>query len=194
MKKLFLSFAFLVLITISSIAQLEKGSWIGGVNGNLSIAGRSSGTQYLSWSFNPYAMYLVSKNFAVGVDMDNGFTYYKGNYQDGSESYSMHGTTYSLQLTPTVRKYFGNGSVRTYVGLSTGVLMEHMRGYSSYDEHTTTETGFSYYLAPQVGVSWWVNDKVFLDMKASYNLMDSYFGSGYHTFDLKIGVGFKIGK
>jgi outer membrane protein W len=173
---------------------LEKGSWIGGVNGNLSIAGRSSGTQYLSWSFNPYAMYLVSKNFAVGVDMDNGFTYYKGNYQDGSESYSMHGTTYSLQLTPTVRKYFGNGSVRPYVGLSTGVLMEHMRGYSSYDEHTTTETGFSYYLAPQVGVSWWVNDKVFLDMKASYNLMDSYFGSGYHTFDLKIGVGFKIGK
>jgi hypothetical protein len=192
MKKLFLSFAFLVLITISSFAQLEKGSWIGGVNGNLSIAGRSSGTQYLSWSFNPYAMYLVSKNLAVGIEMDNGFTHYKGSYQDGAEAYMQKGMYYRLQLAPAVRKYFGSGKVRPFVGLSTGLIMEHMHGYSGSDEQTNTETGFGYYLAPQAGISWWMNDKVFMDLKASYNLMDAYFG--YNTMDIKIGVGIKIGK
>ena len=194
MKKLFLSFTFLTLITVSSLAQLEKGSYIGGVYGNFSIMGRSSGTQYLSWGFNPYAMCLVGNNLAIGMDMDNRFTYFKSTYQDGSGNYSMLGSSYNLQLAPIVRKYFGNGQVRPYAGLSIGVIMEHMHNYSSFETQTTTETGFSYHLAPQVGVSWWINDKVFLDLKASYNLMDTYFGSGYHTFDVKIGAGFRIGR
>lgn len=78
--------------------------------------------------------------------------------------------------------------------MSTGLIMEHMRSYSSYDEQTYNDSGFGYYLAPQAGVSWWLNDNVFLDFKTSYNLMDSYSGSRYHTLDVKIGVGFKIGK
>jgi len=194
MKKLFLSFVFLALITIPSIAQLEKGNWMGGVNGNFSIGGRSSSSRFLTWSFNPYAMYLVRKNLAIGIEMDNGFTHYKVNYQYGAEAYLQKGTDYRLQLAPTVRKYFGNGRVRPFVGLSTGLIMEHMRGYSAFDERTTIETGFGYYLAPQAGVSWWINDKVFLDLKGSYNLIDTYFGSGYHTLDIKIGAGLKIGK
>jgi len=194
MRKLILSFAFLALISFPSIAQLEKGSWIGGVNGSFGIGGRSSVSRIITWSFNPYAMYLVSKNLAVGIDMDNGFTYYKGTYQDATGSYPQNGMFYRLQLAPAVRKYFGNGKVRPFVGLSTGLQMQHIHNHYGQDGQTTTKTGFGFYLAPQAGVSWWVNDKVFLDLKASCNLMDYNYGSGYHTLDMRIGLGFKIGK
>jgi len=194
MKNLLITIYLFLILTTSLFAQLEKGSWIGGVNGSFGFGGRSSSSRILTWSFNPYTMYLVSKNLAVGIEMDNGFTHYKGSYQDGAEAYLQKGMYYRLQLAPAVRKYFGDGKVRPFVGLSTGLIMEHMRGYSSYDDRTNTETGFGFYLAPQAGVSWWINDKVFMDLKASYNLMDTYFGAGYNTLDIKIGVGFKIGK
>jgi len=194
MKTLIMVIAFLVIFSTSVSAQLEKGSWIGGVSGSFGFGGRSSSNRVFSWSFNPSAMYLVKRNIALGIEMNNSFVHYKGSYTSGTENYSQKGVNYSLKLTPIVRKYFGNGQFRPYVGLSTGIVMEHMRGYSSYDGNTNTETGFKYYLAPQVGASWWLNDKVFLDLKASYNVMDSFIGSGYHTLDLNIGVGFKIGK
>jgi hypothetical protein len=194
MKTFFVTIAFLVILSVSALAQFEKGTWIGGVNGNLNVTGRSSGTQLISWSFNPYAMYLVSKNLAVGIVMDNGFTHYRGEYQIGTETNSQKGFNYSLQLAPTVRKYFGNGMFRPFVGLTTGLSLFHSRGYSSYEDSKTKETEFNYVLAPEAGVSWWLNEKVFLDIKASYNLIDSYYSNGYHTFDIKIGVGFKIGK
>lgn len=194
MKTSVITFILLFILIVSSFAQLEKATWIGGVNGSFGIGGRSSSSRIITWSFNPYAMYLVSKNLAVGVEMDNVFTYYKGTYVSGSDLYSQNGMLYKLQITPAIRKYFGNGKVRPFVGLSTGLIMEHQHGYSSYNDVHTTETGFGFYLAPQAGVSWWVNEKVFLDLKASYNLMDTYFGNGYNGLDVKIGVGFKIGK
>ena len=139
-------------------------------------------------------MYLVSRNVAVGLEMDNGFTHYRGEYQIGTETNSQKGLNYNVQLAPTLRKYFGNSRLRPYIGLTTGLSLLHSRGYSSYDDSKTKQTDFNFVLAPDAGVSWWMNEKVFLDMKASYNVIDSYYGNGYHTFDIKIGVGFKIGK
>jgi len=71
MKKLVLSIAFIALFTFTSFAQLEKGSWIGGVSGNVDFTFlKSSSNQAFSFNLNPYAMYLVSKNFSVGLNLD----------------------------------------------------------------------------------------------------------------------------
>lgn len=74
MNNLLLAISFLFVLTTSLFAQLEKGSWIGGVTGSFGLGGRSSSSRIITWSFNPYAMYLISKNLAVGIDMDNVFT------------------------------------------------------------------------------------------------------------------------
>lgn len=193
MKTVLMSTVFFVVLTISGFAQLEKGTWIGGINGSLGFSGNSSYYHSIRWSFNPYGMYLIRKNLAVGIELNNKFRYDNHSYNDGtSNAFSYEGKSYTFQLAPTVRKYFGNGRFRPYVGLSTGLVLYNYNYNYSDQVYNHTGTRFGYFIAPQVGASWWINSKVYLDMNASFNFILSK--NLPSLVDLKIGAGFKIGK
>lgn len=194
MKTLIFTIALLLILSTTVTAQLEKGTWIGGVNGTFGFAGRTTSYRTLSWSFNPYAYYLISRNLAIGADIQNSFFTYKRTYTDASSSYSSREMSYSARLSPTVRKYFGKGALRPFVGLSTGLEYWYVKGNYSFDNSTYKESDFSYFLTPLAGFSWWMNEKVFLDVKASYGLIDSFYGNSNRNLNLNIGVGIKLGK
>lgn len=185
MKKLFLSIAFIALLALTSFAQLEKGSWIGGVSGNVDFTFlKSSSNQAFSFSINPYAMYLVSNNFAVGLNLDYSYVFVK---------YSFEYSTHELLLAPVIHKYFGNSKYRPFIGLATGLAMYQTISFAAPDWDVSKSTNFGYFLNPEAGISYWLNDKVFFDLKASYDLINYDKNSDYHTVDVKIGIGIKLG-
>jgi hypothetical protein len=196
MKKLFLSFAFLALITISSFAQLEKGSIIGGVNGNFSLSTNTPEIKLISWSFDPYAMYLVRNNLALGLSLDNSFQFGDSHYSYENEHSRQ--TIYNVKFAPTIRNYFGSGKFRPYIGVKTGLALYYYKNNFSSDSYSYIDKSshLAVFLNPEVGVSYWLNDKVFFDLKASYDLLNSYKDAnyGFKSFDVKLGIGIKLGK
>ncbi len=196
MKKLSLFFALLVLITIPSLAQLEKGSWIGGVNGNLSFMSNLHENRIILLNFNPYTMYLVRNNFALGLNLENELGFGKSQYSTGNTNSKQ--TMYNVKLAPTLRKYFYSSKLRPYIGLSTGMALYYKKDYYSSDTYNnnTKTTKLAFILTPDAGVSYWLNEKVFFDLNVSYDLYNSYKDAnyGYKTLDLKLGIGIKIGK
>jgi outer membrane protein W len=194
MKKLVLSIAFITLLTLTSFAQLEKGSWIGGVNGNVDFTFlKSSSNQAFSFSLNPYAMYLVSKNLAVGLNADYSYSFVKYNSTSQTGSDLVKYSSNSLLFAPVVRKYFGNSKYRPYIGLTTGLAIYQTNSFVPTSPDVSKTTNFGYFLNPEAGISYWLNDKVFFDMKASYDLVNYKRNSDYHSVDLKIGIGIKLG-
>lgn len=193
MKTLFLSIAFIALLTLASFAQLEKGTWIGGVSGNVAFSFKPSDTKFFSLNLNPYALYLVSKNFAVGLNLDYtlDFVKYSSAFQAGSEpaKYSSN----NLLFAPVVRKYFCSSKYRPYVGIATGLEIYQPISFAAPDWDVTKSTDFGFFLNPEAGISYWLNEKVFFDLKASYALINSGRLEDYHTVDLKIGIGVKLG-
>jgi len=194
MKKQALSIAFITLLTLTSFAQLEKGSWIGGVSGNVGFSYNSSDIRYFSLSLNPYAMFLVSNNFAVGLNADYSYDHTKTYYpfsQTGTEFVKY--STNSLLFAPIVRKYFGTGKYRPYVGITTGLSIYQTPSFVPTSTDVAKSTDYGYILNPEAGVSYWLNDKVFFDLKASYDLVKHNRIGDYHSIDLKIGIGIKLG-
>ena len=194
MKKQVLSIAFITLLTLTSFAQLEKGSWIGGVSGNVGFSYNSSDIREFSLSLNPYALYLVSNNFAVGLNVDYSFLHTKSYYpfsQTGTEFVKY--STNTVLFAPIVRKYFGTSKYRPYVGITTGLSIYQTPSFVPTSTDVAKSTEFGYILNPEVGVSYWLNDKVFFDLKASYDLIRPNRIGDYHSIDLKIGIGIKLG-
>jgi outer membrane protein W len=194
MKKLVLSITLITLLSLTSFAQLEKGSWIGGVNGNVDFTFlKSSSNRAFSFSLNPYAMYLVSKNLAVGLNLDYSYDFVKYYSSFQTESELVKYSTNSLLLAPVVRKYFGNSKCRPYIGLTSGLAMYQTISFSAPSWDVSKSTNFGFFLNPEAGISYWLNDKVFFDLKASYDLINYNRSGDYHTVDLKIGIGIKLG-
>jgi hypothetical protein len=195
MKTLFLSVAFIALLTITSSAQLEKGSWIGGVSGNVGFSHSTSSSNHsFSYGINPYVMYLMSKNIAVGLNVDSRNAIWKNEYSFGDGLTETNRYYYnSLFLAPIIRMYFGNKQFRPYIGVTTGLSLDHTRNMGSTLFGDSKTTDFGFFLNPEIGISYWLNDKVFFDFKASYDLLNSNRIAGYRTADLKIGIGIKIG-
>jgi len=140
MKKIVLSIAFITLLTFTSLAQLEKGSWIGGVSGNVDFTFlKSSSNRSFSCNFNPYAMYLVSKNFAVGLNLDYRYVYAK---------YSFEYSTHEFLLAPVIHKYFGNSKYWPFIGLATGLAIDQSVSVDPESFDVSKSTNFGHFLNP----------------------------------------------
>ncbi|MDO8896846.1 MAG: hypothetical protein Q7V19_04290 [Bacteroidales bacterium] len=185
MKKQILLSCILLIGATASYAQIEKGSTIGGMNGNFSFQSTHSANS-LNFGFNPYALYFVKENFALGLSIENNFSMFKTK----TASYNREVKTFELLITPEMRKYFGTGKLMPFIGLSTGL---HFYQFYHSDPHPKGNP-YNFYLAPEAGLSWWLNDKVFIDLKAKYDLINTNRGSGNHTINVNIGIGFKLGK
>jgi|GEM_PF-2130918 len=189
MKTIFTLIALILLVTYSAFAQLDKGYWIGDLSGEFGTNGRSSSNKITSFSLNPQAMKLISKNTALGISLD--FQFFKAKYYNmGSVAPSE--TTVSryssFELGPVVRKYFGNKLVKPFVELGTGIKIG--RYYGINNPYSADHTTFDHYLKPSVGLSWWMHDKISLNLSAEYNILN--FSNSYFE-GFKLGVSFKLG-
>jgi len=188
---------FWVCLSTSLIAQMEKGSLIGGISGNLSYGKHYSDFKVLDLSMNPYVLYMVRNNFAIGVDFNNRFTFAKKG-RSAPGSFWVNQRIYSITLAPVVRKYFGSGKLKPYAGVTTGLSLYNDYYKSETIEYSNTHksTKLAAFINPEIGACYWLNDKVFFDAKASYNGLNTYeeANGGFKTIDLKFGIGIKFGK
>lgn len=198
MKKILFLIA-LSLCTVLSFAQLEKGSFIGGVNGNFGFSETDEHVE-INGSFNPYALYLLRNNLAVGLSLDTRYNAYKFRDIDSTGAllyYSYESGSYGLYLAPVVRKYFGTGNLRPYIGVTTGMAIYYNWFFEENTDNNFEESQFAFLINPEVGVSYWMNDKVFFDLKASYDLLNPYKIDDFNIYkrlELKIGFGVRFGK
>jgi hypothetical protein len=172
MRKITFLLALGLLFSFPTFAQLEKGYWIGKIQGGLSTE--------LQWqnvviNFQPEAMKLVARNLAVGLQFD--YEYFK--------FISLHGQ--NLDMSALVQKYFGNKPFKPFIGLSTGAGMGIAKNTSS---GSTSTTDIVFLLNSTIGISWWLNENACIDLSAGYGIRDKV-----DSFDgIKLGVGFKFGK
>jgi hypothetical protein len=188
MRKLTLALFILCLTTTNLLAQLEKGEVIGGVIGNTNGYFSSSNDYFgIGLRINPYALYLVEKNIALGLSLEDEFGYARFADSDGQRQVIRSN---NLLLTPEIRKYFGSSKLMPFAGLSTGLSIRH--SVSIEWPETSVNTGF--FLAPEAGFSWWLSERTYLDVKGRYNLINTNYPKHYRTFDINLGIGFKIFK
>ncbi|NOU47028.1 MAG: hypothetical protein HOO86_08205 [Bacteroidales bacterium] len=183
MKTLITSAVFCILFSTVSFAQLDKGYWLGNVVGNFGISDKGN---FWFVNLNTQSLKLVDKNLAIGLGID--YNYYKSNVK-GPQNTGAYRHTY-LEIGPVVRKYLGNSRCKPYAELSTGIQMfnsQHLNSEFSYLD----EQQYKFFLNPTIGVSWWFNENV------SLNLSTGFKTTNFNNimFDgFRIGVSFKIGK
>lgn len=189
MKTIFSLIALVILVAFSTYAQLDKGYWIGNISGLPGANGRSSSIGNISFSLNPEVMKLIGKNTALGMSIDFQFSrdkYYGNGSVTPTETFINRYT--SIELGPVIRKYFGKKSVKPFVELSTGIKMSSYRGINN--PYYTDHTNFDHFLKPSIGVAWWMNDKISLNLSAEYNILN--FSHSYFK-GFKFGIGFRFG-
>lgn len=186
MRTIILSLFILSLGVTDVSAQLDKGQIIGGISGNLNGT-LSSTNDYLGIGLrlNPYALYLIERNMALGLSFEDEFGYARFNHSDGQRQFTR---TNNLRLAPEFRKYFGTSKLMPYAGLSTGLVFQHIK----FIERTDSSNDFGFFLAPQAGFSWWLNDRIYFDLKARYDLINSNYPNHIRSFNVNFGIGFKI--
>jgi hypothetical protein len=182
MKTLITSAVFCILFSTVSLAQLDKGYWLGNVTGNFGVSDKG---EFWFVNMNPQFMKLVDKNLAIGMGID--YNFYKSNVK-GPMSIGGYRHTY-LEIGPVIRKYFGNTQFKPYAELSTGIQMFNSQYLNAeYADFNTQHNKF--FLNPTIGVSWWINENVSLNL--STGIKTTNFNS--IMFDgFKIGVSFKFG-
>ncbi len=186
MKKQILAAGLLIIVATASFAQNEKGSIVAGVNGNIMLDKNSSRT-IGSIALNPWALYFVKDNLALGISVENSLLFSRN-----KDSNQNNVTSYKLLIAPELRKYFGEKKLKPFIGISTGLRYSF---YKYGDESSkTTFSSPDFYLAPEAGLSWWLNDRVFLDVKLSYDLSEKISGSNWNTLNMNVGIGIKLGK
>jgi hypothetical protein len=186
MKTFITTCIFAFLISFSSFAQLGKGYWLGSVEGSLAVTGSRA---YWTINMNPQLMKLVHKNLAVGLGAD--FSYFKSNstYFNGTTNLGPN-SDFNLEIGPVARKYFGNSKLKPYVELGTGILM-YKWNYENAENSGMNETHYKYYLNPTIGLSYWMNDRVSINLSTGYDILNF---KEVNSTGIKIGVSFKLGK
>jgi hypothetical protein len=182
MRKMIFAACILLGFATASNAQIEKGSILGGINGNFSFTSYHERTT-TALRLNAYSLYALQNNFAAGLGIDNTFSF-RGT-KDDSDFYAM----YSLLVAPEIRKYFGSNRLIPYIGLASGL------SYDYFDADLPGVAAFKnydFYLAPVAGLSYWLNDKVFLDFKASYDLVNP--SQPGNPLNINFGIGIRLGK
>lgn len=188
MRKLTLVLFILCLGITELMAQLEKGEVIGGVIGNVNGTFSTTNDYFgVGLRLNPYALYLVEKNIALGLSLEDEFGYARFANSDGQRQFMR---TNNLRLTPEIRKYFGSSKLMPFAGLSTGLVFQHIRSSGILDG----SNNFGFILAPEAGFSFWLNDRTYFDLKARYDLINTNYPKHFRSFDVNFGIGFKIFK
>jgi hypothetical protein len=188
MKKLFLLFVTIYLISNSVSAQLEKGGWITSLQGNYSLKGPYYGSyRTQSLLINPGVMKLVHHNLAVGMVFNFGYEKTKDYPIDNGLTFTWK--SYSLEAGPVLRKYFGDYKLKPYAELSSGIKYDFNKSTfsdnSKFESHDT-----NLFIRPLIGFSYWINDRISIDISAGTDLMED----NLKELNVNLGFSVKLGK
>lgn len=188
MKPFFLAITLALICFLSSTAQLEKGTWIGSIGGSFTTdKSTSSYSKFWQLSLNPQVMKLLSQKLAVGASVNFGIGNLKTDYNDGYEDYNFTYRNTYLEVGPVARYYFSSFRLKPFTDLGMGLQMNHRFDDSPYGDNSTE---WDFYARPAMGVAWWINDKVSLNLSTSYTFLNFKEAN----FDgIKIGVSFTFG-
>jgi len=103
MKTVVLLFAFVIVITVSTSAQLDKGYWIGSVEGGLK---KDINSRSWAANLNPQVMKLVCKNLAVGIGIDFRYANIRSYNYFQPNTHTVLSKSLSFDIGPIARKYF----------------------------------------------------------------------------------------
>lgn len=168
--KLF-AIAFLCILTVKSFSQTETGKII--VSGESSLGfssmsqkykddnGETDGNKTLSIEFAPQAGYFVMDGLAVGIALPISFDSEKNPNNDKNK-------VTSLAIAPFARYYFSTTNIKPYLQAAVGFGSAKYTDEPDGAEATDTKLSvFLYDLGAGVGI--FLNDKVSIDVGASYS-------------------------
>lgn len=159
MKKAFCS-AILFLIHLPLWAQTEKSWW----NAGVSVSSFSYATSFAGHSFSaslsPSVGRFVAPNFLLGLGIPVGFS---------SSRYSVStNKNFSIGLSPYSRYYFGTSSLKPFLGVD--LRYEHLSLRSeSVPAILSTTKGKTIGVSPSIGLAYFINRNVSLDVQLNYN-------------------------
>lgn len=188
MKKLFLLFIAIYLISNTVSAQLEKGGWITSLQGNYNVTGiKYRSDRFQSLLLRPGVMKLVHHNLAVGMVMSFGYDLSK--YSEVQPGLSLTSKSLSLEAGPVLRKYFGDYKLKPFAELSSGIKYHNSSSaYSDNRKYDFDNTDL--FIRPAIGLSYWINDRISFDISAGTDLMNR----NKWELQLNLGVSVKLGK
>jgi hypothetical protein len=206
MKTSILCFLLIVVGSLISKAQTQKGRWtVGAQIGNFSYQNQNGGRS-LSASISPSAGYFVANGLVVGAGIpisivngksteDNSYYYYKNNSS-------------AVGLAPFIRYFIGNNKLKPYLSvaysyskLTLSSTRNDQSGPNSY-----TGKGKATSFIPTIGLAYLVSQNLGLTIGLNYNInhqdqeINYTSGIGYpntstSNSDIKsvsLGVGFQL--
>lgn len=178
------------VLVVPASAQLEKGTFLANIEGTMSyMGGRNAPYRSVSYRISPQPMWLVRNNLALGMKIDYGYSSWRSNpnYSGTLTAEFSNSRYYSLETGPLVRKYFGSRAIKPYIQLGGGfaVQWQHNKALD------VTTRNSSMYFEPRAGVSWWLNDKVSVDLSGGYRFSNS---SRYNYSLARLGITIKLNK
>lgn len=115
MKKILFSLIFLFVIEAQAQHNLEKGSFIVGLNGTANLRNNAVWKD-LTWAATPSIGYFVLPNLAVGAQV----TYAKRNFEMKDPTYQSRNNSQQLLAPELFVRYYAPLKVKPYVQISTG--------------------------------------------------------------------------
>ncbi|MGE5316627.1 MAG: hypothetical protein ACM3ME_01430 [Chloroflexota bacterium] len=189
MKKIFILIV-ISLLSVCSYAQLDKGGWITSLHGYGS-ASKMNDYKESTLRIQPSVMKLIGHNLALGITLST--TFQSNTYPTTFTPILLAKTnTLDLEAGPVLRKYFGDYKFKPYAEFSTGLYYTQ---YKSIYEGVSYHSDYSkLYIKPALGMSYWISDRVALDMKVSYDLNHHDYGTFFDNWNLNLGFSVKLGK
>ncbi|GAB3779254.1 hypothetical protein GCM10028818_29520 [Spirosoma horti] len=199
MKSIVCTLAFIVLGFSTVKAQTEKGRWMVGAQvGNFQYS-TQNGYNSFSGSLSPSAGYFVANNLLIGTGVPLSLT--TNNYSGPGGDVRNRST--GIGLSPYVRYYVGSNKLKPYVGVSYAYSSTRQRTDMGYQ--TLKSNGFTSTVSPTVGVAYFINRSVAINVGLNYiwtrfdNGSPGYDGSGNPIENitstskyLSLSIGFQI--
>lgn len=197
MKKIFLLFAFAAIFSVKAQAQVQLG-----LHAGVGIPmGTFGDTQKLGIGGGGNFKYLLSDNFALGA----GVSYYTfaGKSIDLFFVKLEGPSTTLIPIQANAEYYFGDGSVKPFIGADLGVTISSVSGNDLLSGFptptptptpttaTVTTTNFSF--APILGIKFGLGDSVDLFGNAKYNVITGELASTSYV-GINFGLLFNLGQ
>lgn len=189
MKKISILIA-ISLFTICSYAQLSKGGWITSMQGNGSSS-KNFNYKSSSLTLQPSVLKLISNNLALGINLNTTFTSGSSPIPSAPETISKL-NTFNLEAGPVLRKYFGNYKLKPYAEFGTG--WNYTWFNNTIDGKSGNFDDSRFYIKPALGISYWISDRIALDMNLSYDLNQEHYTFQLDDWNMNIGFSVKLGK
>lgn len=162
--------AFILLTTLPSHAQTERGTKLIGGDGNIHIS-----NDYFRIGIYPNIGLFINDNFALGASLP---LYYSGQSESSSKE---------AGFTPFFRYYFGEGSTRLFASAALGYSrMWHHSYYDNRDHYSSSGYGTG---TIGIGLVHFLTNQIGAEAKVTYG---GFTQGEHYSGSVNLNLGFQI--